>query len=492
MPHFMHGGRIALTGALAARVSLLLVLIAALALPSSAFASKDQWSIFEDHPYLVRSDPTTRERTLDEVQRELGPDTIRIEIKWNEVAPAAYSKKKPAFNPRDPSAYPGFGPYDELVRSVTNRGLRVLITITGDAPVWATGGARGGNYKPSASEYASFATAVGKRYSGTFNSLPAVRFFTIWNEPNHIQFIKPTSQAPVTYRALVDKGVPALKAAAAPGSKIFVGELKPTPRKGLGPLKFLQNWLCLDKDNKRLRGKAARKLKCTKFKKVKANGFAHHPYGPPGQVSKRVDIVNMFAIKRLAKALDSAGNAGRITKRLPIYNTEFGIQSNPPDLFVSTSPTRQAQIINEKEEFSYRYSRLKSYSQYQLHDDPARPGPPSARWAGFQTGLRFADGRKKPAYDAYRFPLVLKKSGSKLLVWGRIRPGTGARFAQLQRRSGSSYVDTGSRITAGSKGYFTTKVSRGTYRFQAFGKPGTASSTSVELLGTSRSASAPK
>jgi hypothetical protein len=286
--------------------------------------------------------------------------------------------------------------------------------------------------------------------------------------------------------------VPALKAAAASGSKIFVGELKPTPRKGLGPLKFLQNWLCLDKDNKRLRGKAARKLKCTKFKKVKANGFAHHPYGPPGQVSKRVDIVNMFAIKRLAKALDSAGNAGRITKRLPIYNTEFGIQSNPPDLFVSTSPTRQAQIINEKEEFSYRYSRLKSYSQYQLHDDPARPGPPSARWAGFQTGLRFADGRKKPAYDAYRFPLVLKKSGSKLLVWGRIRPGTGARFAQLQRRSGSSYVDTGSRITAGSKGYFTTKVSRGTYRFQAFGKPGTASSTSVELLGTSRSASAPK
>jgi Cellulase (glycosyl hydrolase family 5) len=470
---------------------MLLAVIAALALPAGALASKDQWSIFEDHPYLVRSDATTREKLLDEVQ-QLGPDTIRVEVKWNEVAPDAYSKKKPSLNQSDPSAYPGFGPYDDLIKSVTNRGLRVLVTITGDAPVWATSGGRGGNYKPNASEYASFATAVGKRYSGTFGGLPAVHYFTIWNEPNHIQFIKPASQAPVVYRALVDKGVPALKAAAAPGSKIFVGELKPTPRKGLGPLKFLQNWLCLDSKYKRLRGKAARKLKCTKFKKVNANGFAHHPYGPVGVVSKRVDIVNMLGIKRLAKALDLAGRAGRITKKLPIYNTEFGIQSNPPDIFVSTSPTRQAQVLNEKEEYSYRYPRLKSYSQYQLYDDPARPGPAAVRWSGFQTGLRFADGRQKPAYDAYRFPIVLKKSGGKLLVWGRVRPGTGQRSAQLQRRSGSKYVDAGSRIATDSKGYFTTKVSRGTYRFQAYAHLGSTSSTSETLLGTSRSASPPK
>jgi hypothetical protein len=482
MPHFMHGGRFALTT--------LLVLIAALVLPASVFASKDQWSIFEDHPYLVRSDATTREKLLDEVQ-QLGPDTIRIEVKWNEVAPDAYSKKKPGFNASDPSAYPGFGPYDELVKSVNNRGLRILITITGDAPVWATSGTRGGNYKPSSGEYARFATAVGKRYSGRFNGLPAVRYFSIWNEPNHIQFIKPTSQAPVIYRALVDKGLPALKTAAVPGAKIFVGELKPTPRKGLGPLKFFQDWLCLDKKFKRLRGKAARKLKCTKFKKISANGFAHHPYGPVGLVSKRVDIVNILAIKRLAKALDLAAKAGRITKKLPIYNTEFGIQSNPPDIFVSTSPSRQARIINEKEEFSYRYPRLKSYSQYQLYDDPARPGPAAVRWAGFQTGLRFADGRKKPAYDAYRFPISVKKSGSKVLIWGRVRPGIGQRFAQLQRRGGS-FVNAGARISTDSKGYFTKKVSRGTYRFEAYGHFGTTSSTSVELLGTSRSASVSK
>ena len=61
---------------------------------------------------------------------------------------------------------------------------------------------------------------------------------------------------------------------------------------------------------------------------------------------------------------------------------------------------RQAALINEKEEYSYRYGRLKSHSQYLLFDDPPRKGPLSVKWSGFQTGLRFASGKKKPAYNA--------------------------------------------------------------------------------------------
>jgi beta-glucosidase/6-phospho-beta-glucosidase/beta-galactosidase len=145
----------------------LLAMFAPLAVPPPALASKSQWSIFEDHPYLVQTTPQVREQTLNEIQ-QLGADTIRIELKWNEVAPSAYSKKRPAFDASDPSAYPGFGRYDELVKSVQSRGLRILMTLTGDAPVWATPGGRGGNYKPSAKEFAKFATAVGKRYSGRY------------------------------------------------------------------------------------------------------------------------------------------------------------------------------------------------------------------------------------------------------------------------------------------------------------------------------------
>jgi hypothetical protein len=249
----------------------------------------------------------------------------------------------------------------------------------------------------------------------------------------------------------------------------------------IGPKKFLQGWLCLDKRFKRLRGSAARKAGCKGFKRVRANGFAHHPYGPTGAVPARRDIINITVIRRLAAVLDKAARAGRINRGLPIYNTEFGFQTNPPDPFISTSTGRQAELLNEKEEYSYRYSRIKSYSQYLLHDDPARPGPTALKWAGFQTGLKTASGGLKPAYNAYRLPIVVRKRGKGVLIWGRVRPGTGTRFVQLQRGS----TNDGSLITTNSSGYFSVKrTARATYRFVAFAAAGGPS------LGTSRSARA--
>jgi hypothetical protein len=472
--------------------SLLAAAVLAVALPAGAQAARGQWSVFEDHPYLVRTDSTTRTQTLDEI-KQLGADTLRIEVKWSEVAPSPESRTKPRFDAANPSEYPGFGPYDELIREATARNFRIILTLTGDAPRWATSGQRGGNYKPDPTEYGKFVTTVAKRYSGVFGGLPKVSVFTIWNEPNHIQFIKPPSKAPQVYRKLVDAAIPAIRANAAPGSKILVGELKPTPRKGLGPATFLRNWLCLDENFRRLRGKAARRQGCTKFKKIDADGFAHHPYGPIEIVSKKRDIINLLAIRRLGKALDLAAKAKRVRRGLPIYNTEFGIQSNPPDIFVATSPSRQAALINEKEEFAYRYSRLKSHSQYQLYDDPARSGPPAVKWSGFQTGLRFSNGRKKPAYDAYQFPIVVRKSTrGKASIWGRVRTGTGTRSVQLQRRAGGRFVNVGARITTNSLGYFSVKQKSGTYRFLAYGNQatgGSASGSAVTLLGNSRSAS---
>jgi Cellulase (glycosyl hydrolase family 5) len=462
--------------------------VALLALPSGkAFASKSQWSIFEDHPYLVATDPATRAKTLEEIKL-LGADTLRIEVKWNEVAPAPYTTRRPVFDATNPSAYPGFAPYDDLVRTASAKGFRIIITVTGDAPLWATAGGRGGNYEPDAAEYGRFAAAVGARYSGSFSGVPKVVYFTIWNEPNHINFIKPIQRSPFVYRKLVDAGVPALRAKAAPEAKIFVGELKPTPAKGLGPKKFFQDWLCLDARYKKLRGSAARKKACSTFKKISADGFAHHPYGPTELKPRKQDILNLLVIRRLGKMLDLAAKARRLPRGLPIYNTEFGLQTNPPDVFVGTNPSRQAALINIKEEFSYRYSRLKSYSQYQLYDDPARSGPPAVKWSGFQTGLRFAGGRAKPSYDAYKFPLVVRKKRNKVVIWGRVRPGTGPRFVQLQHRRGAKFSNVGARIRTNALGYFTLKRPTGTYRFLAYGQePATAgASAGLKLLGQSR------
>jgi hypothetical protein len=436
--------------------------------PAPAHAGKAQWSVFEDHALLVRSSVPTREQTLNEIVT-LGADTIRIEVRWSEVAPGPLQRSRPSFDASNPGAYPGFGPYDDLVRRAVAKRFRLILTITGDTPRWATAGGIGrsfatANYKPSAGEFGRFAAAVAKRYSGRFGGLPPVRYFTIWNEPNHKQFLKPQRSAPALYRKLVDEGVPQIRRNAASGAKVFVGETAPVGRAGkvIGPKAFVRRWLCL---NKRFR--SARSGGCRRFKRIDADGYAHHPYGPVERVPRKADIINMLAIRKLGKYLDLARRAHRFKRRLPIYSTEFGLQSNPPDNSVSTTPSRQAALINEKEEYSYRYPRLKSYSQYLLEDDPARPGPASARWAGFQTGLCFPSGKKKPAYKSYRFPIVVHRRGRRgVRIWGRVRPGgSGPRFVRLYaggRRSGGL-------IRTNRLGYFGVKRGRvGRYRFKAY------------------------
>ena len=451
-----------------------------LAFAPQARASSSEWSIFEDHPTLVRSGPIVRQQTLDTI-KALGADTLRVEVKWAEVAPHPGAKKKPKFKGGDPGAYPGFQPYDDLVARATAMGFRVMLTLAPDAPRWATGGGRGRNYKINARDFADFARAVGRRYSGHYGGLPGVTYWSIWNEPNHIFFVSPRSSAPSIYRAMVARGVPALRSTAPKNAKVFVGELAPvgTATKVMGPIKFLQGWLCLNS-----RWKRVTKGSCRGFKKVKANGFAHHPYGPTTTVPKRRDIINMLVIRRLGAALDRAARAGRITRGLPIYSTEFGYQTNPPDPFVSTSPARQAEILNQMEEYSYRYSRLKSYSQYLLFDDRARPGSSALRWAGFQTGLRFSNGKDKPSLAAYKLAIVVKKRGGSVSIWGHVRPGKGARFVQLQRRSGKTFANDGAPLKTNSGGYFSVKRARGTYRYEAFGGAPSAATT----LGFSRAA----
>jgi hypothetical protein len=462
---------------------LVAALVAALLAPSPASASNGEWSIFEDHTALVQRGVQKRVETLDRI-KDLGADTLRIEFRWNEIAFSPKSKTKPAFDASNPAAYqgapngyPGFGQYDDLVVRAHAMGFRILATITGDAPRWATAGGKGAsfataNYEVNAGEYAQFAEAVARRYAGNFGGLPAIRYFSIWNEPNHKQFLKPISAGPAIYRQLVARGVPAVRKGGVKGVKVFVGETAPSgvPGKSTGPRAFLQKWLCLNQRWKKIRSGG-----CRHFKKVDADGYAHHPYGPPGPVSSKRDTVSIGVISRLSDYLNAAARQGRIRGHLGIYDTEFGYQSNPPERDVSTTPTRQAQLINEKEEVHYRFGRLKSYSQYLMYDDKALHS--------FQTGIRFRSGKAKPAYSAYRLPIVVHSRGRRgVYIWGRVRPGSGTRYVQL-RVGGRNY---GPRIHTNSRGYFGVKRKRsGKYSFKGYKRSG----SKIQLVGTSRTAS---
>src|SRR5437899_2997267 len=77
-----------------------------------ALAGKRQWSMFEDPRALLGASPAKRESALKEI-KSLGADTLRVEVKWNQVAPSPSSARRPAFDATDPAAYPGFAPYDD-------------------------------------------------------------------------------------------------------------------------------------------------------------------------------------------------------------------------------------------------------------------------------------------------------------------------------------------------------------------------------------------
>jgi cellulase (glycosyl hydrolase family 5) len=399
------------------------------------------WSVFEDHNALIRNGPARRQQTLDEL-KTLGADTLRVEVKWNEVAPSPTRSSRPPFDAADPGAYRGFAPYDDLFRRAGRMGFRVIADLAPDAPRWATAGGRGyaatANLDPSAAEFGKFAAAVAKRYSGGYQGLPRVGWFSIWNEPNHILFLKPLERAPDIYRAMVNAALPAIRANAGPGVKVLIGETAPAGRAGrsIGPREFIQRFLA---------GSG----------RLDVDGWAHHPYGPATSVPAGRDIVNLLAIRRLGIYLDRGARAGALPAHLPIYSTEFGMQSNPPDPTVTTTLAQQAEQLNEKEELSYDYPRLRSYSQYLLYDDPQRPGPRDVAWAGFQTGLRFGQGPPKPAWNAYRLPIVVHARGRGVHIWGRVRPGSGRRAAQLQVLRLGRWQDAARPVTTNEAGFFT-------------------------------------
>ncbi len=131
--------------------------------------------------------------------------------------------------------------------------------------------------------------------------------------------------------------------------------------------------------------------------RLNADGYAHHAYtqrSGPGYVAASSNDVNIGTLSRLTTALDRAGRTGAIRRSMPIYLTEFGIQSYP-DPYAGVSLSKQAQFLSVSEWIAYRNPRVRSFSQY-LHarrrspagQAPRRATAGSSRGCGARTGER--------------------------------------------------------------------------------------------------------
>jgi hypothetical protein len=448
--------------------TLLLCLALLGAVPAAASASSSQVALFQDDRELLRNGPDVRDRTLDEL-RALGVDAIKFQLDWNAAAPG--DKTRPAgFDGRDPAAY-DWSFYDGLVSAAQARGFRVMAALSPPAPGWATAkrGDSQGVDRPSPTWFGRFAEAAGRHFTG-------IDLWTLWNEPNHPGFLYPqatnrrTAFAPHLYRKLVVAAVAGLRSAGHGGDTILFGELLPIGKQRLyrkntiKPLRFLREFFCIDSHSR----------ECRHYRPLSGvTGFAYHPYtrpnGPRGREPSS-DDATIRSIGRVTRLLDRARSRHRIRGgKLPVWNTEFGFQSNPPDPF-QTKLSRIPGYLSESEWISYRNRRIASFSQYTLVDTAvARRGDLFGTWQG---GLRFANGANKPGVlEAYRQPIFARLLGpSAVEVWGDARSGGAAATVQLQQRRGKgAFSNLGGPFTVtNSRGYFKRRFRLSSARNRSF------------------------
>jgi hypothetical protein len=299
-----------------------------------------------------------------------------------------------------------------------------------------------------------------------------VTLYSVWNEPNHPAFLLPqwntngTPASPRIYRALYQAAFAGLRAAGEAKPKLLFGETAPTGYEkvnykrekskallhDVAPLLFMREALCLN----------ARYKKAGSCTPLAAVGYAHHAYttaAGPLYRPREKDDVTIGVLSRLSSALSKAFAAHALTSNLPIYLTEFGVQSKP-NRFLGVPVSQQAEFDAIAERIAWSNARVVAFSQYLLVDDPlgGRPGSSvNGGTIGFQTGLEYLGGKPKPLYFAWPVPLTVSKSGGGgYSLWGLVRPTTGAtKVTVLVQRNGSRAYKTLKTVSTDSLGYWT-------------------------------------
>lgn len=389
---------------------------------SPTVASSRQLLIFDAPSELLSGAPGP---VLDEID-VLGADAVRIQVSWRAVAPAPEARRVPSFNASDPNAYPAgaWARYDAAIVGARERGLRVLVSLAGPAPDWATP-RRDGLTRPSSTAFGRFATAAGRRWGRS------VTWWSIWNEPNLGKFLKPIAgrESALVYRSMYLRAYTGLRSAGV-RAPVLLGELAPIGNSlretgTIRPLAFLRRMLCLDDRYRRTSRRCA---------KLPTQGVAIHPYttafGPffvPPE-----DNVTIGVLGRLSSALDRSARAGAIARGRPIHITEFGVQSFP-DRRVGVSFALQSDYRSIAERIAFLNPRVRTFSQYLMRDDQST----GREYGKFESGLRrWRGNRAKPAYTSFRLPLVvIDRSGARDRLWGMVRP------ARQARRAGSLTIE---------------------------------------------------
>ena len=326
---------------------------------------------------------------------ELGVQVLRVHLNWGGKLGVAKRRPIEGTDVDDP-AY-DWRLYDHVVLDARRHGVEVLFTIFGTPP-WANGGQRPTRAPRDATRLREFAYAAATRYSGGYVRrdgvvLPRVRFWTAWNEPNLQIGLVPqwrrvggrwVIQSARDYARICNAVVDGVATAVVPGAKVACGVTAARgnnnpngDRPSVSPLAFLRA----------LKAAGARGF----------DAYAHHPYyGAPSESpssrSPGRGGVTLGNIDDLVRELT------RLYGRLPLWLTEYGYQTNPPDGIFGVPWATQARYVRESFAIARAHPRIDMLLWFLLRDE-TDPG----RW---QSGLIAADGRRKPSFAAFRAELT--------------------------------------------------------------------------------------
>src|SRR5579885_464465 len=163
----------------------------------------------------LRYGPGTLAQRVDRLEN-LGVHLVRINVLWSEVEP-----RRGHFD---------WSGYDPVLAALHAAGIEPLLTLV-STPAWANGG-RGTNWAPtSGATFAAFAAATARRY-------PYVRRFLIWNEPNQVRSLRPTTPAVYVSR-LLNPAYAAIHAVS-PSSQVAGGVTAPRGATGgVSPVRWI-------------------------------------------------------------------------------------------------------------------------------------------------------------------------------------------------------------------------------------------------------------
>ena len=355
----------------------LLVALAACVAASSVQASTGVRYGIQDDTWLEFGPGTLNQRLT--TFKRLGVPIVRFTLRWNEIA---RRRPKSPTSPRDP-AYDWRRP-DRVLLGLRRYGLTPVVTLVGTPP-WANGGRPPNFAPPHPLDFRRFATAAARHY-------PWIRYWLIWNEPNKRLWLRPTKAA-IYVQHLLNPGYEAIHAVL-PHARVGGGVTG--PRGGAGGVSPT-TWV-------RSMARAHAKL----------DAYAHHPYPatpsetPSSGGCKNCPWITMATIKKLLILVKRAWGPK------PVWLTEYGYQTRPPDMFLGVPLKRQASLLSLAAMRAWRLPRVTMLIQYLYRDE--------VQLGRFQTGLVFADDRWKPSLPAFKLPFAqMGRHGLQAVVWGQIR-----------------------------------------------------------------------